>query len=196
MPTLPQSKWTRCNYNNNAVLKKHSQNTAAVISKEDQRSWLKIECARGRNARQCYEGLQEACSEHVLPNRTVARWVKAFKEGWQNVTDMPRPSHPAWQCKGACSKSCDWFVVSLGLGSALPPPLFSRFKPLWLRSHPQNERTTSWDPLLHSSWHSPGNRLLPSQHQCQQNPMASTSLGMCDTQWWWLHRRPVKLKTL
>ena len=65
-----------------------------MISKEDQRSWLKIECARGRNARQCYERLQESCGEHALPYCTVARWFKAFKAR-QNVTDMPRPGHPA-----------------------------------------------------------------------------------------------------
>ena len=73
MPTIPQSKLTRpppsftyaANNNNNEVLNKCSQNTASMILKEDQRSWLKIECARGRNPRQCYEGLQEACSEHT-----------------------------------------------------------------------------------------------------------------------------------
>ena len=56
---------------------------------------MKIECPGGRNARQCYEGLQEACGELALPYHTVARWVKAFKEARQNVTDMPRPGHPA-----------------------------------------------------------------------------------------------------
>ena len=79
--------------NNNAVLNKHSRYTAAVILKEDQRSWFKIECARVRNARQYYEGLQEACGERALPYHTVARWVKAFKEGRQNVTDVPQPGH-------------------------------------------------------------------------------------------------------
>ncbi|PSN43849.1 hypothetical protein C0J52_11883 [Blattella germanica] len=58
------------------------------------RSWLKIECARGKNARQCYEILQDVCGENALPYRTVARWVKAFNEGRQNVTDMPRSGHP------------------------------------------------------------------------------------------------------
>ena len=38
--------------NNNAVLNKCSWNIAAMILKEDQRSWLKIEYARVRNARQ------------------------------------------------------------------------------------------------------------------------------------------------
>ena len=46
-----------------AVLNKRSRNTGALISKEDRRSWLKIECARGRKARECYEGLQEACGK-------------------------------------------------------------------------------------------------------------------------------------
>ena len=88
MPTLPQSKLTcpppfipTCSDNNNAVLNKRLQNTAVMISKEGQRSWLKIECAGGLNARQCYKGLQEACSERVLTYCTVARWVKAFKGG-------------------------------------------------------------------------------------------------------------------
>ncbi|PSN57987.1 hypothetical protein C0J52_08116 [Blattella germanica] len=65
----------------------------AMFTKQDQRSWLKIECARGRNARQCYEILQDVCGENALPYRTVARWVKAFNEGRQNVTDMPRSGH-------------------------------------------------------------------------------------------------------
>ena len=66
-----------------------------MISKQDQKSWLKVECARGRNARQCYEGLQEACGDSALPYRTVAWWVKAFRDGRENVTDMPRPGRPA-----------------------------------------------------------------------------------------------------
>ena len=56
-----------------------------MFSKQEQRSWIKIECARGRTARQCHQGLQEACGESALPYRTVARWVKAFNEGRQAV---------------------------------------------------------------------------------------------------------------
>ncbi|PNF33091.1 Dynein heavy chain 10, axonemal [Cryptotermes secundus] len=66
-----------------------------LISVEDQRSWIKIECARGRTARQCHQGLQEACGESALPYRTVARWVKAFNEGCQNVADVRRPGLPS-----------------------------------------------------------------------------------------------------
>ncbi|GBM77747.1 hypothetical protein AVEN_18840-1 [Araneus ventricosus] len=54
-----------------------------------------IECARGHTARQHHQGLQEACGESALPYRTVARWVKAFNEGWQNVADMRRPGRPS-----------------------------------------------------------------------------------------------------
>ena len=65
-----------------------------MFSKQEQRSWMKIECARGRTARQCHQGLQEACGESALPYRTVARWVKAF-EGRQNVADMRQPGRPS-----------------------------------------------------------------------------------------------------
>ena len=63
--------------------------------KKDHRIWLKTECARGRNAILCYKGLHEACGERALSYCTVARWIKAFKEGRQNITHMPRAGHPA-----------------------------------------------------------------------------------------------------
>ena len=66
-----------------------------MISKQDQKFWWKIECARGLNTRQCYEGLREACDECALPHRTVAWWVKAFRDGRQNVTGMPQAGRPA-----------------------------------------------------------------------------------------------------
>ncbi|KFM56801.1 hypothetical protein X975_13857, partial [Stegodyphus mimosarum] len=65
-----------------------------MFSKQEQRCWIKIEFARGCTARQCHQGLQEACGESALPYRTVARWVKAFNEGRQNVADMLRPGRP------------------------------------------------------------------------------------------------------
>ncbi|PNF41575.1 hypothetical protein B7P43_G12101 [Cryptotermes secundus] len=66
-----------------------------MFSKQEQRSWIKIECAGGRKARQCHQGLQEACGKSALPYRRVARWVKAFSEGRQNVTDIRRPGRPS-----------------------------------------------------------------------------------------------------
>ena len=70
--------------------------TVAMFSKQEQRRWIKIECAKSRDctARQCHQGLQQACGASALPYRTVARWVKAFKEGRKNVSDMPRSGHP------------------------------------------------------------------------------------------------------
>ncbi|PNF32274.1 hypothetical protein B7P43_G16951 [Cryptotermes secundus] len=66
-----------------------------MFSKQEQRSWIKIECARGHTARQCHQGLQEACGESALPYRAVAMWAKAYNEGRQNVADMCRPGHPS-----------------------------------------------------------------------------------------------------
>ena len=66
-----------------------------MFSKQEQRIWIKIECTRGRTARHCHQVLQEACGESPLPYRTVARSVKVFKEGRQNVADMRRPSRPS-----------------------------------------------------------------------------------------------------
>ncbi|GBL90081.1 hypothetical protein AVEN_135444-1 [Araneus ventricosus] len=42
-----------------------------MFSKQERRSWIKIECARGRTTRQCHQGLQEACGESAWPYRTV-----------------------------------------------------------------------------------------------------------------------------
>ena len=57
MPTLPQSDIPMCSdNNNNTVLNTRSRNTATVILKEDQRSWLKIECSRARVRKSRYWG--------------------------------------------------------------------------------------------------------------------------------------------
>ncbi|PNF26790.1 hypothetical protein B7P43_G17675, partial [Cryptotermes secundus] len=65
------------------------------FSKHEQRSWIKIEYARGHTACQCHQGLHEACGESALPYRTVARWVKAFNEGRQNVADACLTGRPS-----------------------------------------------------------------------------------------------------
>ncbi|KAJ4445749.1 hypothetical protein ANN_12434 [Periplaneta americana] len=52
-----------------------------MFTKLEQRSSIKIEVARGRSAQECFQGLREACGDAALPYRTVARWVKAFREG-------------------------------------------------------------------------------------------------------------------
>ncbi|KAJ4441326.1 hypothetical protein ANN_11181 [Periplaneta americana] len=54
---------------------------------------VKIQYARGRTARHCHQGLQEACGEAALPYRLVASWARAFRQGRESVLDMPRSGH-------------------------------------------------------------------------------------------------------
>ena len=49
---------------------------------------------RGRSTLECFEGLRETCGDAALPHRTVARWVKAFREGWDAVRDNLRTGQP------------------------------------------------------------------------------------------------------
>ncbi|PSN38998.1 hypothetical protein C0J52_14026 [Blattella germanica] len=77
-----------------SLVGKRSRDSVAMFSKREQRTWLKIECARGRTASECHQGLQEACGAAALPYRTVARWVAAFRQGRENVEDIPRSGHP------------------------------------------------------------------------------------------------------
>ena len=65
-----------------------------MFTKQEQRTWLKIQCARGHTARQCHERLVETCGDAALPYRTVARWIRAFNEGRDNVEHMARPGRP------------------------------------------------------------------------------------------------------
>ena len=71
-----------------------SRKAVAMFSKKEQRTWIKIVCARGRTAKQCHRGLQEACDAAALPYRTVARWVAPFRDGRERVEHMPRSGHP------------------------------------------------------------------------------------------------------
>ncbi|KAJ4439542.1 hypothetical protein ANN_07666 [Periplaneta americana] len=52
-----------------------------TFTKLEQRSWIKIEVTRDHSAQECFKGLHEACADAALLYRTVARWVKAFREG-------------------------------------------------------------------------------------------------------------------
>ncbi|KAJ4434583.1 hypothetical protein ANN_23145 [Periplaneta americana] len=70
-----------------------SLKTICAYCRQEQRSWLKIQSARGHTARQCHDGLVEACGETALSYRTVARWVRAFNEG--RVENMARPGRPS-----------------------------------------------------------------------------------------------------
>ena len=66
-----------------------------MFTKQEQRIWLKIQYARGHTARQCLEGLVKPCGDAASPYRTLARWVRIFKEGSDNVEQMARPGRPS-----------------------------------------------------------------------------------------------------
>ena len=52
-----------------------------MFSRYEQRCYIKIQVASGKNAGQCFRALQKACRRQVLPYRTIARWVEAFRQG-------------------------------------------------------------------------------------------------------------------
>jgi hypothetical protein len=56
----------RVSWRSNVILSQCFRNRNTELDKD---------CARGRTARQCHQGLQETCGESALPYRTVARWV-------------------------------------------------------------------------------------------------------------------------
>ncbi|PSN39634.1 hypothetical protein C0J52_27943 [Blattella germanica] len=61
-----------------------------MFTKLEQRSWIKIEVARGRSTQECFQGLREACGDVALPYRTVARWVTARCHTAAAVRDLMR----------------------------------------------------------------------------------------------------------
>jgi len=65
-----------------------------MFTKQDQRSWIKIEVARGCSAQTYFQGLREACGDAALPYRTVAWWVKLFYEGRDSIQDSRRSGRP------------------------------------------------------------------------------------------------------
>ncbi|PNF35582.1 hypothetical protein B7P43_G02399 [Cryptotermes secundus] len=65
-----------------------------MFTKQEQRSWIKIEVARGCSVRNCYQGLREACGDAALPYRAVARWVKLFREGRDAVQASRHSGRP------------------------------------------------------------------------------------------------------
>jgi len=87
-----------------------------MFSKQEQWSWIKIECARGHTARQCHQDLQEACGESALPYRTVARWVKAFNEGRQAVDRSIRTINTTGAAKGILGLPQRWQRVVHNVG--------------------------------------------------------------------------------
>ena len=59
-----------------------------------ERSRINIKVAGGRSTQECFQELHEAYGDAVLPYRTMARWVKAFREGRDAVQDNLRTVRP------------------------------------------------------------------------------------------------------
>ncbi|KAJ4438220.1 hypothetical protein ANN_14159 [Periplaneta americana] len=82
-----------CGYEQ-GLLDELCERSKTTSTKLEQRSWIKIDVTRGRSAQECFRGLREACADTALPYRTVARWVKAFREGRDAVQDNLRTERP------------------------------------------------------------------------------------------------------
>ena len=82
-----------------------------MFTKLEQHSWIKIEVARDPSKQECFQGLCEACGNPALPYRTVALWVKTFREGRDAVQDnlhigQPHSSTPCFllDADGLCNQ--------------------------------------------------------------------------------------------
>ena len=68
------------------------------VTRQEQRSYVKIAVLRGRNAKECHSELTEALGKRALPYRTVARWAAAFQRGRVASADMRRTGCPRIVC--------------------------------------------------------------------------------------------------
>ena len=64
------------------------------LTRQEQRSYVKIAMLRGINAKECHSELTDALGNRALPYRTVARWAAAFQHGRVASADMRRTGRP------------------------------------------------------------------------------------------------------
>ena len=64
------------------------------VTRQEQRSYVKIAVFRGRNAKEVHSQLTEALGNRALPYRTVARWAAVFQRGRIASADMRRTGRP------------------------------------------------------------------------------------------------------
>ncbi|KAJ4443292.1 hypothetical protein ANN_04960 [Periplaneta americana] len=130
-----------------------------MFTKLEQRSWIKIEVARGRSAQESFQGLYEACGDPALPYRSVTRWVKAFREGRDAIQDNLRTGRPnvedstvqllaslldadrRWTARelaaevGVCHKLCSTFCTTFWVTAKLQRVGYSMKFPRFLQRH-------------------------------------------------------------
>ncbi|GFX84966.1 uncharacterized protein TNCV_4997961 [Trichonephila clavipes] len=61
-----------------------------VVTRVEQRTYIKIAVLRGINAMECHSELVEPLGNNALPYHTVARWVAKFQQGRVSTTDEQR----------------------------------------------------------------------------------------------------------
>ena len=64
------------------------------VTREEQRSFVKIAVLRSRNAKECHSELTEALCNRTLSYRTVARYAAAFQRGRIASADLSRTERP------------------------------------------------------------------------------------------------------
>ena len=64
------------------------------VTRQEQRSYVKIAVLWGRNAKECHSELTEALGNRALPYKTFARWSAAFQCGRVASADMRRAGRP------------------------------------------------------------------------------------------------------
>ena len=68
------------------------------VTRQEQRSYVKIVVLQGRNAKECHSELTEALGNCALPYKTVARWAAAFQCGRVASADMRQTGRPRTVC--------------------------------------------------------------------------------------------------
>ena len=64
------------------------------VTRQEQRSYVKISVLRGINVKECHSYLTEALGNRALPYRTVALWAAALQRGRIASADMRRTGRP------------------------------------------------------------------------------------------------------
>ena len=64
------------------------------VTRQEQRSHVKITLLRDRNSKECHSELTEALGNRALPYRTVDRWAAAFQRGRVASAEMRRTGRP------------------------------------------------------------------------------------------------------
>lgn len=68
--------------------------TSGTVTREDQRSYIKIETLRGKNPTHIHCALREICDEQAVHQSTVSRWALRFREGCISISDGPKSGRP------------------------------------------------------------------------------------------------------